>query len=176
MRSKVIRLLFLPTLLWNVLLGRLLHVRQWWHELAGEPIILGALPFTSDLPRLHHLGVTGVINMCVEFPGPIAQYDRMGIEQLWLPTVDFTPPELENIVRGVEFIDRHTEAGGKVYVHCKAGRGRSATVVLCWLIHRRHLTPEQAAAYLAEQRPHINKGLADREVVKEFYRLCDKAS
>jgi len=26
------------------------------------------------------------------------------------------------------------------------------------------------------QRPHINKGLADREVVKEFYRLCDKAT
>ena len=70
----------------------------------------------------------------------------------------------------MDFIDKHVEAGGKVYVHCKAGRGRSATVVLCWLMLRRRLTPEQAAAYLVKQRPHINKGLAERAVVQEFHR------
>lgn len=172
LRSKIIRLLFFPTLGWNLLLGRVLSVRRWWHELDGEPIYLGALPFSWDVSRLHRLGITGVINMCVECRGPTKQYARFDIEQLWLPTVDFTPPRLDDILRGVAFIDKHLDAGGKVYIHCKAGRGRSATVVLCWLIRRRGMTPEQGASYLLKTRPHINKGLADRAVVQEFYRLC----
>lgn len=171
-RSKIIRLLFLPTLAWNLLLGRCLQIRQWWNVLDGEPILLGALPFSRDVPHLRLAGVTGVINMCIEYRGPIKTYAQSGIEQLWLPTVDFTPPSLSAIHRGVDFIDKHVAAGGKVYVHCKAGRGRSATVVLCWLIGRRGFTPEQAAAYLAQQRPHINKGLAERTVVQEFHQSC----
>ena len=59
-RSKIIRLIFIPTLLWNLFLGRLLKIRRWWDELDGEPIILGALPFSRDVPRLQAGGVTGV--------------------------------------------------------------------------------------------------------------------
>ncbi len=169
-RSKLIRLIFIPTLLWNLFLGRLLKIRRWWDELDGEPIILGALPFSRDVTHLLEVGVTGVINMCIEYPGPKTTYEKYGVQQLWLPTVDFTPPRLEDIHRAIDFIDKHVASGGKVYVHCKAGRGRSATVVLCWLMHRRGLTPEQAAICLVNQRPHINKGLAERAVVQEFYR------
>ena len=169
-RSKIIRLIFIPTLLWNLFLGRLLKIRRWWDELDGEPIIRGALPFSRDVPHLLASGVTGVINMCIEYPGPKNTYAQSGVQQLHLPTVDFTPPDLDDIHRAIDFIEKHVEAGGKVYVHCKAGRGRSATVVLCWLMLRRQLTPEQAAAYLVKQRPHINKGLAERAVVQEFHR------
>ncbi len=170
MRNIIIRLLFLPTLVWNIFLGRLLKIRRWWDVLDGEPIILGALPFSRDASQLVSAGVTGVINMCIEYRGPKNTYDKLGIEQLWLPTVDFTPPSLGDIRKGIQFINKHIEAGGKVYVHCKAGRGRSATVVLCWLMLRRGMTPDQAAVYLAKQRPHINKGLAEREVVQRFYQ------
>lgn len=172
MRDQLIRLLFLPTLVWNLLLGRVFRLRQWWNELDDEPIILGALPFSQDVSRLRSIGVTGVINMCIEYRGPEKQYHQQGMEQLWLPTVDFTPPSLEDVLRGVDFIDKHINAGGKVYVHCKAGRGRSATVVLCWLLRKRGLSPQQAAAYLTKQRPHINKGLSERRVVQEFYQRC----
>ena len=177
MRSKIIRLIFIPTLLWNVFLGRLLKFRHWWDAIEGEPILLGALPFRQDVPHLQTEGVTGVINMCIEYPGPKTTYEKIGMEQLWLPTVDFTPPTLVNIQRAMDFIEKHQTDGGKVYVHCKAGRGRSATVVLCWLMYRRGLTPEQAAAWLTQQRPHINQDLADRVVVQDFYRtLSDSES
>ena len=169
-RSKIIRFLFIPTLLWNVFLGRLLKVRNWWDALTDEPIILGALPFSQDVPHLRAEGVTGVINMCIEYPGPKIAYEKIGIEQLWLPTVDFTPPTIEDIRQAINFIERHQRDGGKVYVHCKAGRGRSATVVLCWMMYRRGLTPKEAATWVARQRPHINRDLADRSVVQNFYR------
>jgi atypical dual specificity phosphatase len=35
----------------------------------------------------------------------------------------------------VEFISSFKEKGEKVYIHCKAGHGRAASVALCWLIH-----------------------------------------
>ena len=168
-RAKIIRLFFIPTLLWNIFLGRLLKVRHWWDALTEEPILLGALPFSRDVPQLQEEGVTGVINMCIEYPGPKSAYEKSGIEQLWLPTVDFTPPNIDDIRQAIKFIERHQKDGGKVYVHCKAGRGRSATVVLCWLMYRRGFTPEEAAVWLARQRPHINRDLAERVVVRDFH-------
>ena len=171
MRQFVTRCLFLPTLVWNLLLGRLLRLRNWW-DWVDDHLVIGALPFAGDAAALAKMGVTGVVNTCAEYAGPLAAYDQHGIEQLRLPTTDFTPPSLEHVQRGVDFITRHIEQGGNVYVHCKAGRGRSATVVVCWLIREKGMTPQQAQAFLAERRPHINKRLAEREVVRAFHRQC----
>jgi len=168
-RYALIRILFLPTLAWNVLLGRILRIRRWW-DLVDDRLLIGALPFWCDAKRLSREGVTGVVNMCVEYKGPQQSYARLDIDQLWLPTTDFTPPELADIERGVAFISKHIDDGGKVYVHCKAGRGRSATVVVCWLIREKGFSPEEAAAFLSRCRPHVNKQLQDRDEVRAFYR------
>lgn len=62
------------------------------------------------------------------------------MEQLRLSTVDLTGvPTLENLQKGVEFILRHRACGNSVYVHCKAGRSRSATMVAAYLIQVRSL-------------------------------------
>jgi atypical dual specificity phosphatase len=161
------RTLFWPTLAWNVLLGRILRRRHWWDEI--EPgVLLGAMPLGSDPARLARLGVHGVVNMCEEYRGPVEFYRDHGIEQLWLPTVDFTPPTLDDIHRGVAFIDRQLDQGQSVYVHCKAGRGRSGTVVLCWLMQARGLSAQEAQQRLIERRPHVKHDLYERTVVGQF--------
>lgn len=167
MKRFVARLLFVPTLLWNMLLGRLLRVRHWWDSV-DEHVILGAFPFARDASRLQALGVRAVVNTCEEYAGPQAAYREAGIEQLRIPTIDFTPPSLADVEKAVQFMDEQIAQGKKIYVHCKAGRGRSATVVLCWLIANRQLTPEAAQAHLISSRPHVNRGLAQREVVRQF--------
>jgi atypical dual specificity phosphatase len=167
------RLIFFPTYGWNLLLGRVLRCRHWWDEI--EPhLLLGARPLRHDVGPLHERGVRAVVNMCDEFPGPTDLYKPLGIEQLWLRTIDFQPPSLEHIEEGVEFIQQAMDAGSAVYVHCKAGRARSATVVLCWLIKYRNLSAEDAQKKLLERRPHVSPDLFEREVVKQFtkrYRL-----
>lgn len=163
------RLLFWPTLVWNALLGRVLRSRRWWDRI--EPnLLLGAMPFHSDVAKMAEEGVTAVINMCQEYQGPLQEYQVHGIEQLWLPTVDFSPPSIEFIRKGVDFIDRHLKVGGTVYVHCKAGRARSATIVLCFLVRHRGMDPQQAQAHLLRCRPHVHSSLNERDVVKEFIR------
>lgn len=62
----------------------------------------------------------------------------MGVEQLRLSTVDLTGiPSLENLREGVKFVQKHRDSGNSVYVHCKAGRFRSATMVAAYLIQVR---------------------------------------
>ena len=170
MRRVVARSLFVPTLGWNMLLGRVLRVRRWWDRV-DEHLVLGALPLARDVPRLHAEGVRGVINTCEEYAGPVSAYERAGIQQLRLPTIDFTHPSLQSVQQGIEFIERHAAAGESVYVHCKAGRARSATIAMCWLIAFKNLSPDDAQRILLQRRPHVNAKLTSRPVVQEFHAL-----
>lgn len=161
------RAAFYPTLLWNCLLGRWLKVRNWWDPIDPQ-VLLGGYPFASDAQPLHAAGVRAVVNTCEEYAGPIAQYQRLGIDQFHMPTTDFTHPRLHDVVQAVEFIQQHVQRGESVYIHCKAGRARSATVAACWLIKYRQLTPQQAQQRLLEARPHVSPTVYQRPVVQQF--------
>jgi atypical dual specificity phosphatase len=175
MKRWMARSFFWPTLMHNYAMGRVLRVRRWWDRVDAN-VILGALPFRRDATKLKNERVTGVINMCEEYAGPKARYEQLGIEQLWLPTVDFNHPSEESVVEGAEFIERHAKAGGTVYVHCKAGRARSATVVLWWFVRYRGMTPEAAQEHLLEARPHVNAKVYLRPVIQELYRKLKQDS
>ena len=158
---------FYPTLIWNMILGRVFKLRNWW-DAVDENVILGAYPFRSDVRKLSELGVGAVVNTCAEYEGPVAQYRQFGIEQLRVPTIDFTHPTLESLVRATDFMSLQIEQGKKVYVHCKAGRARSATVVAAWLIRNANMTADEAQELMLKVRSHINPRIAERPVVKEF--------
>jgi len=163
---------FLPTLAWNVLLGRVLKVRNWWDHVDPQ-VIVGARPFPSDVEALRRAGVRGVVNTCEEYEGPLAEYDAAGIEQLYIPTTDFTHPAMEDVESAVRFTQRIVEQGDVVYIHCKAGRARSATVAMCWLIQHRGMGPDEAQRALLQARPHVNARLTERPVVQEFVARCE---
>ena len=166
-RQLVIRLLFRPTLLYNQIMHRLRPARRWWDRV-DEHVIVGALPLPHHVDGLAREGVRAVVNTCLEYAGPEREYARAGIEQLRVPCLDFTPPSGDDVERAVAFIDQHARRGETVYVHCKAGRGRSATIALCWLVHAHGMTPEAAQQRLQAVRPHVNRGLWQRQVVQQF--------
>jgi len=165
-------LLFYPTLWWNLALCRVVTKRRWW-DWVDEHVLLGALPLPHHVAALKREGITAVINTCREYRGPVEAYKNAGIEELYLPTIDFTPPKLTDIKAGVDFIQRHSARGGKIYVHCKAGRGRSATIVMCYLIAAGH-TLESAQSLLLTKRRQVLTTLKNRAVIKEFAALCEK--
>jgi atypical dual specificity phosphatase len=162
------RVAYVPSLIWNMLLGRCLKTRDWWNRIDSH-VLLGALPFSRDVNKLASEGVSAVVNTCQEYAGPISKYKELGISQLRIPTIDFTPPTLQDIERAVEFMNRHIAAGNTVYVHCKAGRGRSATVVICWLIQNKQISADSAQRWVRKFRPQVND-LANRPVIREFER------
>jgi atypical dual specificity phosphatase len=74
--------------------------------------------------------------MCQEYRGPTRQYDELGIDHLWLPSIDHYCPKLDALEAAVSFIQKHQDLGQRVYVHCRAGHGRSAAAVYCWLLSK----------------------------------------
>lgn len=158
---------FYPTLAWSYLLGRVLKTRRWWDHVDPQ-VIVGAYPFHRDAEPLYNIGVRAVVNTCEEYAGPTAEYERLGIVQFRMPTIDFTHPRLSDVMRAVEFVQSHVVQGHIVYIHCKAGRARSATVALCWLMKYRGLSAAEAQASLLRSRPHIHPRLTERPVVKDF--------
>ncbi len=66
-------------------------------------------------------GVKGVVNMCYEYGGPQASYDRLKIQQLRLRVVDHFEPSADQLNEAVRFISDYKSRGERVYVHCKAG-------------------------------------------------------
>ncbi len=100
-----------------------------------EDLFVGTTPRPRDYDELRSLGVTLVINMRLErwprrdtHPSPLAFK--------WYPTLDnpLFPIPIFMLHRGARAALEAIEAGGKVYVHCQAGRHRSVAMAASILI------------------------------------------
>jgi len=117
---------------------------------------------------LKRWGVHSVVNMRIEHddaPAGLAPE-----RYLHLPTVDGTPPTIENLSRGVRFIERERDQGRGVYVHCEAGVGRAVTMAAAYLIYSEDLKPQQAWHFLRGVRPFMRPTRSQREQIERFAR------
>lgn len=117
--------------------------------------------------------------MCREYKGPIQDYGRHDIQQVHLPTPDICEPAFHDILEGVykvrkHILDTHGTSSNqmesrknRVFVHCKAGRGRSAAFTLCLLVSL-DIPPTEAMQLICERRKVVEKRVHNFKVVKRF--------
>ncbi|CAL0312526.1 unnamed protein product [Lupinus luteus] len=166
------RILFYPTLLYNVLRNKIETEFRWWDQV-DEFLLLGAVPFPKDVPLLKQLGVGGVItlNEPYETLVPSSLYHAHGIDHLVIPTRDYLfAPSFADISRAVQFIHQNACCGKTTYVHCKAGRGRSTTIVLCYLVEYKHMTPVAALEYVRSRRPRVLLAPSQWKAVQGYHK------
>ncbi|WRX34377.1 Dual specificity phosphatase [Theobroma cacao] len=145
------RILFYPTLLYNVFRNKIQSEFRWWDEV-DQFLLLGAVPFPKDVRRLKQLGV----DIDVYFSLLCGFVQAYGIDHLVIPTRDYLfAPSISEISRAVDFIHKNASCGRTTYVHCKAGRGRSTTIVLCYLVEHKQMTPAGALEYVRSRRPRV---------------------
>ncbi|XP_020575234.1 putative dual specificity protein phosphatase DSP8 [Phalaenopsis equestris] len=164
------RVLFYPTLLYNVIRNKFQAEFRWWDEV-DQHLLLGAVPFPKDVLHLQELGVRGVVtlNEPYETLVPSSLYKAHGIDHLVIPTRDYLfAPSVVDISRAVNFIHRNASSGRSTYVHCKAGRGRSTTIVLCYLIKYKNMTPTDAFEHVRSKRPRVLLAPSQWQAVQEF--------
>jgi atypical dual specificity phosphatase len=92
--------------------------------------------------------------MCAEFPGYERLYHELNIKQIRLETPDFTLPSLHAIHTAINEITQSSSS--TVYLHCKAGRGRSAAVALCYLLRTYDLNLNESQNLLMEKRTQVS--------------------
>jgi hypothetical protein len=140
---------------------------HWLHGV-GLPYLSGDLPlrFSRLTPnlyigaqygkrgrkRLEAEGINVSVNLREEFDD--AAHDLHFMDYLYLPVIDNTAPTLEDLEKGVEFIQQHIAEGNKVYIHCKSGVGRAPTMVAAYLIAE-GASVEDAIARITTVRPFI---------------------
>ncbi|XP_042224872.1 phosphatidylglycerophosphatase and protein-tyrosine phosphatase 1-like isoform X1 [Homarus americanus] len=171
------RVSFIPTLVFNMCMEKVTSRR--WYDHIDNRVILGALPFRSMTKQLvEEERVRGVISMNEDYElkwlsNMKKEWAEVGVNFLQLSTTDiFEAPCQEKLQKGVKFIqDFDTRnSDGHVYVHCKAGRTRSATLVACYLMAKNGSTPEAAVSHIKEFRSHIWLGPKQHEALHVFYR------
>jgi len=186
------RFTFLPSLAYNCAMERL-SSRRWWDRIDSN-VILGAIPFRSEF-LAQNLGmnmttkqmvekenVQGVVSMNEDYELKLfglqsEEWNKLGVDRfLQLETTDiFSAPSQDKLRTGVSFLKDFLDgdSGESVYVHCKAGRTRSATLVGCYLMEIHRCSPEEAVHRMRSVRPHILLHKPQWEALREYYTNMD---
>lgn len=160
------RFLYQISLVYNQVFHFFWHYNQptWWSQIT-ENIILGAIPLRSHLAKLKEQKVSVVLSMVEPFEKmpslvahPIESEDwaSAGVYNVNLSCVDFGPISLLTLYRGVEELHKASGLKKLCYVHCKAGKGRSAAAVLAYLATYGQKSIQSSFELLFEKRPIIS--------------------
>jgi protein tyrosine/serine phosphatase len=110
----------------------------------NEHLLRGAQPSAAGIKALKALGVTTIIDL--KFPDPLsaaekAEAEGSGILYTNMPMDSLSRPTFEQVETILAAI---TNAPGKVFVHCRAGKDRTGTIVACYRMNQDHWTSDQA--------------------------------
>lgn len=130
---------YLTSKFWNIC---------WWHNI-NEHIILGAIPLhnANHLEQLNQEKIGAVLSILEDFEmiptlylHPISAEDWIdnNIKFMQVKVPDGSKVPLGDIKKCISYLSENVENHRKCYVHCKAGRGRSASIVLCYMLYNLH--------------------------------------
>jgi len=116
--------------------------------------------------ELSEIGRDFDLIVALEYP----EYNTSVVENklVELYTPDFRAPcllEVHDLLRRIEGIVNH---GGKVFVHCHSGIGRSGTLAAMYLIYRYGIDPEEAIRRVRDVRPGSIETIEQELAVREY--------
>ena len=97
------------------------------------------------------LSATTVVGNVINFQN-LREY---GVAHSTLSTTDYYPPSIQLLDEGANILNKHLSEGRSVYCHCKSGVGRSASVVVAYLIKYKRLNATEAWSEVKILRPKI---------------------
>ena len=159
------------------------HGNTYWlwagHVLAGEhPAKEGEEQLFEKLQLFALAGITHFIDLTSP-ADPVKTYQPLGgAVRINHPITDFGVPSPLQMQGILQSIQSALSQGGKVYVHCKGGIGRTGTVAATWLTEH-GLDDGQALALLLQkwqamdkrfEEPHTPETQAQREFVRIWHK------
>uniref|UniRef100_A0A915IZ39 Uncharacterized protein n=1 Tax=Romanomermis culicivorax TaxID=13658 RepID=A0A915IZ39_ROMCU len=154
---------YYPTLLFNVLRNKAGPTDWPWYSRIDNNVILGALPTKSMLNELIEKEKVGAV-VCMTMPHEVnnffaagrSDFEKLGVKYYACPSNDFNPNlKARDVHEAVKFIRQFENTDKSVYVHCKAGRARSAVTVMCYVMERYKYYSPAAYTMIKPKRPQI---------------------
>lgn len=136
------------------------------HALAGSAMPGVQGPLSADLAEARKHGITAVVTL-TQRPFFPAIVQESGIQYLYLPIEDFSPPTMDQIDKFVRFVDDVRAGGGAVMVHCFAGVGRTGTMLATYLV-KEGLTAQEAIDRVRKTRPGSIETYQQEEAIFEW--------
>ncbi len=134
----------------------------------SDGLLAGAYPDNAEaVTALEHEGVTVFVDL-THPSDPLDDYTHLLRRACRLahPIPDMGTPTAGHLMQILDDIDAANARGGKVYVHCWGGVGRTGTVIGCWLV-RHGLDGGDAVARIAELRSGIASGRPSPETPEQ---------
>ena len=117
-------------------------------------VYLGCKLCHFDKGKLSQRGICAVLDATSELGE--AGFIRKHYNYLCIPVLDNHPPTLEQLSKAVTWIEEQLLHGG-IFIHCALGHGRSATIVVAYLLHTRTVSGiQEAIAFIKSKRPGIH--------------------
>ncbi len=110
-----------------------------------EPNVLAASPLplnTADICSLHTQGIRAIITL-TERPITVQNgitselLTELEITPLHVSIDDFGAPDNQQVMSAISFIDQMQAENKPVLVHCKAGQGRTGTLLHAYYLEQR---------------------------------------
>eukprot|EP00743_Colponemidia_sp_Colp-15_P007448 GILK01008047.1.p1 GENE.GILK01008047.1~~GILK01008047.1.p1 ORF type:complete len:167 (-),score=15.63 GILK01008047.1:144-644(-) len=143
----------------------------YWAEdgvLAG----MGQPTYAANFQALQRLNVGAIVSLTERPIDSISPSDSFSF--LHLPIQDYCTPSFEQVDRCLEFIQDQTKAGKAVAVHCRAGKGRTGTMIACCYCGRYDMEPDQAISHVRRLSPGSIETQKQEEFVREYKRYHQK--
>ncbi|KAJ8710023.1 hypothetical protein PYW07_009389 [Mythimna separata] len=116
---------------------------------------IAAMGFPQTVENLNYLadvGVNHLITLSPERIPPILECEKK-LKWSEIRIKEFGVPTLKQILKFIEICERADIRGEVVGVHCRQGRGRTGTLLACYLVHFQGMAPERAVLTVRVKRP-----------------------
>ena len=122
-------------------------------------LYLGCRKVATCLPGLKQCNVTKILNVTSTIPNHFQNIAGFTYKQIAVEDnldVDMT----QHLTGAFQFIEEARQNGERVLVHCHAGRSRSVTIILAYLMKYYNHTLHSALEYVKERKPDVNPNLS----------------
>jgi atypical dual specificity phosphatase len=146
----------------------------WKKLVAGSAFPGYGTALTATLAALRDKGIQGIVSLTEE-PLDAAPLREFEMAYLHLPIQDFTAPTLQQIQQAMAFINGLVDQGSGVLLHCRAGIGRTGTLLACFLVSRGS-DPDRAIQQVRRLRPGSLEVYSQEYCVYQYARTLDASS